>query len=147
MKPPKDTITLPLDEYLADLLGENHSVPIRANVAEILDIKLKGKCTYHIQWPDAYNPDLRKPLLWSYAAWVESVELWERQRKRSHDERVARFMFEENVRILARHLVWKYCMTEDRAPLCALSIMKCATKDLKVSQCGIKKLITSEDEL
>jgi len=147
MKKPPDTITLPLDEYLEDTLGENHSVPIRASVAEILDIKLKNRLTYYVQWPDKYNPDLKRPLLWRYKAWIESVDLWERQRKRANDERVARFIFEANVKLVAKQITYKYNMPIERSTLCALSIIKCKTMHLKVAQCGVKKLIEKESEL
>ena len=144
-KKERKKITLFLDEYLEDLLGDNHSIPIRQSLAEQLEIQLKGSQLHHIQFADQYSPDLRKPLLWKYSAWKESVVLWDRQKKRSHDERVARFILEHNVKSLAKILMRDYFMDENTARSASLSMIK-KNKLTKIEFFG-GKLITKEEEL
>lgn len=139
----RETITLFLDEYLEDMLGHDDSRPIRVNVAEILDVKLKGKLTYHVQWPDQFNPELSRPLLWKYSAWADSVERWTKQRERSERERVAKFIFDKNVELIAEELM-VFGLTEEQALGSAFGLLK--KNDSKLSVIDVK-LITKESEL
>ena len=147
MKKEIQTITLPLDEYLRDKLGDNHCVSIRSSTATIIEAKLKGNLTYKIQFPDRYSPDLEQPLLWRYSAWSESVELWERQRKRAHDDRVTRYLLDANIKIVARRLSDLYNMGTESATMIALSIVKDKTNmEKKTKHIGVV-ILTKESEL
>ena len=135
--PPKETITINLLDYLDDFLGENHSRPVRKYIAEILEVKLKDKLIIYVQRSDENGRELSQPILWQYKYWAESQDRERRAKIRSENERIARFLLEENVKLVARACITYFNMDISCAQATAFSIIKnnkqAALKELSVT--------------
>lgn len=147
MKDQDPPITIPhLSQFISILLGDSHSHPIPANIAEIVEVLAEGTCLCAIQWPDSNSPHLRTPLLWNYGAWLTSTEKWQKASNYSREQRVKRHIQEANIRLVARACKFELGQDDHFAQLTAFSLV---TKNrlAAIRELGITKLIEREDEL
>lgn len=142
-------ITIKLRDLVSLLLGDSHSEqfpPGYRHVAELIEIKAKGTHICHVQWTDQWCPELQEPVLWVYARWCESVERWERARKRAEEERKAKFIFDANVRMVTDYCKKYFCMDKNWAATTAYGLVKNNRfNGLKVI--GVDNLYTTIEEL
>lgn len=106
-KPQELLITLPLNELREHLLRDIYGHPsdncnISPLLAEIISLISQNKNDIHVQFPsdddvDILDRPVTSPILWRYSRWSNSTEKWLKDKKRSEQERQARFIFQFNV--------------------------------------------------
>jgi hypothetical protein len=108
------TITIPLDEFVRSHLGITpnskdgvtdqmwHHRDIPLWLADLIVAKTNNISSCYIQYPDKYDPHLKTPRLWDLSAWHTYSDSWERQARRSEQERKERFLLDANSHLLAR---------------------------------------------
>lgn len=139
-------ITIRLSVLAGFILRDDSDRQIDNNTALIIEAKCKNKGTYHIQWPDKYNPDLTKPKLWLYPYWKNDIDRWEAQKKRSDEQRDARFVQEANVRLVAQYVKRYFMMDDNWATNTAFGLVtKRRTNGIR--EIGVPKLIERVDEI
>lgn len=146
MKPTNPSFQITLQEFLDLHLGELHSRPLPVNLAEVIEAITKGKSLVHIQWLDENGDALSQPVIWYYKYWADSVERFNRQKAYSHQQRVKRFLFEANVRIVARACKEYFKMDENWSQMTAYSLVK-GNKLKQIQVIGVPRLLEREDEL
>lgn len=103
-----ETIVLPLNETIDLLLGDNHYRVMPRKFAEQLYAKCRNKRLVFVQFPEdkhainILNHPITAPVVWRLHHYRESTEAWLTARKRSEEDRRARFVFDANVRIALR---------------------------------------------
>lgn len=151
------TITLPISTLVDLALGIRkknghteqmwNSIEIPPLLAEIIEAKTGNKNNCYIQHADEMSPHLDWPLLWELSAWHIEYDSWMRQKIHSDKERVKRFIFEANVKIIARAIM--ELLGSDNFESCkltAFSLLK-NNKMGNIRAIGVTKLITREEEL
>lgn len=143
-------VSLPLDVLVNTILRDEHYVPVPDTVAEILFHHTKNNHTCYIQFPGDQDVDilgrfLTHPLLWSISAWRNSSERAMRARLRSQHEREQRFIFDANIKLVAK----KMCTaTGINFEICKLEARRwLLRKDSRVHAVGVVKLYTTIEEL
>lgn len=144
-------VSLPLDVLVHDLLGEAHYVSVSKLTAEIIFGHCKNKHTCYVQFPGDNDVDvlgrfISEPLLWSMSAWKSSVERAAKQRLRSEYDREQRFIFEANVKLVAKRLATFSGLEFEIAKLMAWRWLKDGQHD-KIKAVGVVKLYTTIKEL
>lgn len=142
----KPSFQITLEDFLNSHLGSDHSRPIPQHLAEIVEIISKDLLVCYVQWPDQYSPHLDGPILWRYKYWYDDNERIMRARKRSEDERIKRFIFEANVRLVARFCKTHFGQDDNWSSVTAFSLMKKGNMKA-IKALGIEKLIETEEEL
>lgn len=131
-----------LDELLHLYLHEQHSAPIPSWIAELVELKFQNRQMFHIEWRGG-----QRPLIWYYKNWADSVERDRRAKERSERERVARFIEEANIKIVAAELQKQYHMEEKFAKSTAFGVVS-KGKWMVIKSLGlVGKLIEREDQL
>ncbi len=147
MKENEILITIPLSEYVDAKLGSGtwNYKEIKTNIAELIEIKCKNTFICAIQWPDKYN-GLDNPLLWPIAGWRDATERWQAEKKRSEERRIAKFIFEANMRVVSAKAM-KYFSIDDTfaQPIAHQYLIKKRLNALLTI--GVTRIITSEEEL
>lgn len=147
-KEPSFNITL--SEFLLSHLREDFSIPISHRLGEIVESISRDKLLCHVQWKDHDGVLLHSPVLWRYKYWVESVDKWVDNKKKSEQERVRHFIFLANVKIVTKLCMTYMLMDEHRANELALNVVRYNKPKfyemLKLLGAEVK-LITKEDEL
>ena len=152
-------ITIPLKSFLQSHLGVSldetgnivknqhiwSSRPIDKSIADVIFAICRNEHTCYIEYPSEFSMR-SSPILWAFNEWKQSNELNERIKKRAHDERVDRFLFVDNVKILAEAAVKKYGFTYAQAEAMALKWVKTGNKGALIIT-GVEKLKTKESEL
>lgn len=147
MKKEEPQITTDLREYIDIFLGDSHYREHKyPKTAEIIEIKARNTFICYIQWKDEYDKPLRLPVVWSYAAWADSEERRARAKKRSEEQRVERFIFEANTKIVAKACERYFNMDNTMATATAISMLR-GKKVTAIKEVGVNKLIESESEL
>lgn len=142
----RPSFQISLEDFLDSHLADAHSRPIPHHIAEIVEILAKDRLLCYVQWPDKYSPHLDGPVLWRYKYWAEDFERTMRARKRSEDERVKRFIFEANVRLVARFCKTQFGQDDNWSSVTAFSLMKKGNMNA-IKALGIESLIEREDQL
>lgn len=143
-------ITLPIKEFLHLCLGRGYwsDRPIPKQTAELIRAITKNspESGYHIQFNSRAGEPLNEPVLWSYSFWVQDNEKTMLQRAFSERQRNDRFVFEANVRLVARAYT-KYTLVEgDLAQITAFQYVK---KNMKAQmrEIGVEKLFDNVNQL
>ena len=92
-------IPLPLSVVIDLFLGDRHYGEWPAKHLKWLEpIKVLSKNTFicHIREADEFDPFIKTPIIYRYARWKESSDLWLKQKARSERERQDRFVFQRN---------------------------------------------------
>lgn len=154
---PKQTITIPLTEYIDAILGrwvdekgeyqhQHFSKPIPKDTAFLIFSITQNEHTCFIQWADKYNPELKQPHLWDWAAWQTHSDKWERAKARSDYERQERYVFEANVKMLLHPIMDYFSVPKDNANIIATNwVRKNNTVALEIV--GLSRFYTMEDKL
>lgn len=150
MKQQNPTITQDLYEYLTIYLNgaDSRSLEPILHLAESIEIKLRASGTqlFYVQNPGDYDIMLEYPKVWVYAKWKESVELWNRQKAWSEQQRQLRYILEENV----KRTMWKLMnlewvlLDERRAMTAAYHLVK-ANKTGALKLLGVTIATTMEE--
>lgn len=140
-------INLPLSQIVKLILRDDFERDIPTPLAEIIEILAKDTLICHVQWNDKYNPDLTGPKLWLYQAWATHSDRWERAKKKSEEERVKRFIFEANVRIVTKACKAYLNLDDNWGTSTAFALLKQNRMIAIEAICGKNKLITKEEEL
>jgi len=156
----KETITIYLCDFVRSHLGQaltddglidlnNHIKayhPISPLLAEIIYNVTKNQHTCYIEFPT--NTSLfREPRLWGWKDWIESAARDQRVKENAHKERVAYYIMEKNIGILARCIVSEWGWDWDAAKSAAYSWLKKNKKGAFRLVKAEKLLITKEEEL
>lgn len=148
------TITTPLktliDELMSDLLFRS----IDMELARLIFGHLQNKTYVYIQWesfsdPRAETPTshiLERPIMWRFDAWASSNERWDRQRNHAHQERVALWLREANIKRAVPHIMSYLSVEREMATNIAFTLVK-NNAAAKLKNMGLDKLLTREDEL
>lgn len=143
-------ITLSVKSFIDVALGRSywHDRPLPPDVGEILLLITRNSPEFgcFIQTRDEFNQPLSEPVLWKYSAWSDSHERYVRQKKRSEEERVKRFIFEANVNTVAKRIAAVLGVTGDAGRMTAIQLVR-ANKQGTLRFLGVNKLITKEEEL
>lgn len=151
-------ITLPLTSFIESHLGIRlneagereqswHYRTIKKELAEIILVLTKNESHCYIEFPSINSPHLTEPMLWELSAWNIHHDKWTREKIRSDRERVARFILETNVKIVARAFMELTCVDDlDKAKAHAFSLIT-SKKFGNIRALGVHKLITKEEEL
>jgi len=141
------TITLSLSTFVKAVLHGEHYVPIYdKDLAELLTLLSKDQEVYHIQNPGPDNPDLDYPMLWSCHQWRISTESWKAAKERDDRERIARWIKQKNVTIIAKQILRFALVTDDQANLLAHRWLN--RKDFqRIKDVGVTKLAEKESDL
>jgi hypothetical protein len=134
IEPHEQLIALPLHILIEEILGDSHSAGVSTITADIIEAVVKNKHTCHIQRIDQDGETLTYPRLWRMSAWRQDVESWRLSRLRSDREREARFVFEENIKRIARAICRECNLEGDIANVLAYRKLK------KLDKC--RKLLT-----
>ena len=118
------TITLPLDKLLDELLGDDHYRHVSPDIADILFAVCKNQNLIFIQREDRNGMKLQVPRLWRLWAWRQDTESWLAAKRRSDIERDARFVFEENVKRVAKAITRETFIEGDAARALAYRKMR-----------------------
>lgn len=158
-KPPLITITIPLRDFIQSHLGisldetfnivpNQHiwsSRPIKKEIADVIFALCNNEHTCYIEYPSEFSMQ-REPILWAYNEWIQSNELEEKRKRRSHDERVQRFLFVDNVELMTRACMKEFKFSYEQARGMALKWVKSGNKGAMMI-CKVDKLKTKEEEL
>lgn len=145
MKDTSPTFSIKLVDFLDCLLGTTDKQEVKAHIAELVEIVAKDKQLCFVEWPDEVNL-ISKPRIWRWKDWITANDRIERQRLYSHQQRVKRFIFEANVRMVASFCRSYFLMDEGKATETAFTLVK-NEKMVAIRNIGCKKLITKEEEL
>lgn len=138
-------ITIPLSHFVKLFLNGEYSRPIPHSIAEIVEAKSKGTTICYVQRRDKYNPSLSTPILWNWGKWRESIDNWESSKKRSEDERVMKFIFDENVKRVSKQCQKFLLMDEDYALPTAFFLMKHG-RFVAMRAIGVNNLVKTIEE-
>ena len=151
MKKEEPKLTVNLYEFCTIYLGgaDSRSLESIIHLVEPIEILLKKADTqlFFIQHPSPHDLAIFYPVLWSYPKWKESCELWERQKAYSEEQRVLRYILDENVRRVSKALQeteW-ILLDEEHATPCAYSLVK-NKREKAIKLLGVK-LVTKKEEL
>ena len=145
----KATITTSLDSFISLALGAEKRGTRELPDYEtglILHTLTKGDTILRVQFEEWDGTPLTLPVLWSYPEWYESRTNYKRLKDKSEKERVAKWIFEANVKIIARAIMEQEVLSPDQARAVAYIWLK-GGKMGKIRAVGVKKLITKEEEL
>ena len=118
-------ITLPLYDFVSVLLRDNESFHVSHKLGLVLDALSKDKCLVHVQWISFEGKNLQLPLVWRYKQWTESSTKYIIAKKKSDEERIAKFIFDANIKKVSRALMRSpYAMDESFAVSTAFSLLK-----------------------
>jgi hypothetical protein len=152
-------VTIPLKDFIQSHLGisldESGNItpnqhiwshrPINKSIADVIFHLCNNEHTCYIEYPSEFS--MRKePILWAYNEWKQSNELQERVKKRAHEERVDRFLFVDNVQMIAQRLVDELGFSYEKAEEFAVKGLKKGNKGLLMIA-KVDKLKTKEEEL
>lgn len=149
--PPSQNVSLPLNTLIHDLLGNNHYVSISQLTAEVILMHTGNKHSCHIQMPSDSDVDvlgrfIDSPLLWETNAWNRSVERYHKEKIRAQTEREARFVFEGNVKLIARAILRMAYVHPDAARMLGHQML--SKKDFaRIKAVGVKQLYENVKEL
>lgn len=157
-------ITIYLKDFLDSHLGRRedgshmwYCRPVDDNIASVIEHLTGNKHTCYIEHFDSTSevverpldslPLPGKPILWEYSAWVSHSVRWQLSQQRSNKERIQRFIFEQNVKIIAKKFM-EFCCVDNLevAKATAYSMLKNGMYG-NIRALGVKKLITKEEEL
>jgi hypothetical protein len=144
------SFNITLSEFLASHLREDFCLPISQHLAETIDHIAHNKCIVHIQYADFYGHKLPQPMLWRYRYWVESINKFNIDKARSEAQRVAKYIFDENVKRVKKACINVLLMDDSNANGTAFCIVRHNNKTAidSINMLGACiKLITTEDEL
>ena len=153
------TITIPLKDFIQSHLGisldESGNIndgqhiwsarPISKPIADLIFAVCENKHTCYIEYPSEFSMQ-RDPKLWAFNEWLQSNELEERRRKRAHEERVGRFLYEDNVETMTKACMKEFGFTYEQSKAMALRWVKQGNKGAMMI-CNVDKLKTKESEL
>lgn len=153
------TITICLKDFIQSHLGisldESGNIvegqhiwasrPIRKEIADVIYALCGNRHTCYIEYPSEFSMT-RGPKLWAYNDWIQSNELEEKRKKRSHEERVDRFLYVDNVETMARACMKRFGFDYKQSRAMALRWVKQGNKGAMIV-CGVDKLKTKEEEL
>lgn len=145
-------ISVPLDDLIISLIGDHVSgidkCSIPLSIAEALSPHLTDSIQYKILFQDFDGKKLSHPVLWRYTDWMLSAERYNRQKKRSEEERVARWIFNQNHNDLSKALSKSQGLTEEFANRLATKLLTGNAPIEILKQLGFDgKIITTEEEL
>lgn len=110
-----------------------------------------NKHTCHIQMPSDSDVDILgrfidKPMLWDWAAWKSSSEKYLLEKIRSQQRRDIKFVYEGNVKLIARAILRMAYITPDAAIMLGHKFMK--SQDwVRIKAVGVKRLYENVKEL
>lgn len=146
-------ITLPLTDFVSSHLGPTkdgcflwEERPISEQLGLIIFNLTKNQHTCYIQFPDEQPNKYGTYVLWSLNAWRSSNELYTKQRDRAERERIERFIFEANVKDVAKACMREFYLDEDRAIEMARTFVRKGNKGA-FQLIGVEKLKQTKDEL
>lgn len=143
----QELITLPLTQYVEDVIGSAHHATISWQSAEILQLKAsKLPAFIHVQTSDHAGLRLEHPILWKWAAWRADCESWRRAQNISHQQRVQRFIDEKNLYLVAKGITRFSGIEGDFARLLAMRKIKRGHFNFIKEHLGVT-LITDEKQL
>lgn len=148
------TITLPLDELIEELLGNLHHRSVSMTIAQTIFGHFKNKSGVVIQWETADDhrsatpklTKLERPILWRFNSWQESNEKWDLGKKYEHKRRVQEWIKEENT-IRLKKFVEKELGVDGVAALAVAGRLVSGEKWQQVKALGYVNIITKEEEL
>lgn len=143
-------ITLSVRSFVNVALGNNYwnDRPLPPDIGELLLLITNNNPEFgcFIQTSDEFNQPLSEPVLWKYSAWSDSHERYMRQKKRSEEDRVRRFIFEANVNTVAKRIAIVLGISGDAGRMTAIQLVR-TNKQGTLRFLGVNKLITKEEEL
>ena len=140
-------ITLPLNDFISILLREDESFSVSNKLGLAIDALSKDQLLVHVQWVSFEGKALSSPLVWRYKEWVASSQKDAIAKKRSADERLAKFIFDANMRKVSRALMRSpHMMDESFAISTAFGLIKNNRIGVIKHLLGVE-LITKESEL
>ncbi len=143
-------MTLPLSTILRRYLDDRDNISLDDKACDegslFKEVLKQAPKAGFVEYPGRVHPELKFPQLWNYNAWQSCVAKYESDKKKSHEERVAKFIFDENMKQVTYHLANKYHMTEDMAALTANMLLK-KGMITEIKAAGIKNIVESEEDL
>ena len=119
--------------------------------AEVILMHTGNKHSCHIQLPSDNDVDvlgrfIDVPMLWDTNAWHTSVEKYNKEKIRAQNRREAQFVYEGNVKLIARNILKMAFVHPDAATMIARSMLD--KKDLvRMKAVGVKRLYEKVNEL
>ena len=137
-EPKSDTnpdFTVKFSEFIEAFLGDSHSKPVPDNLLHLVPaIKAVARKTLicHVREADEWDPLICRPIIYRYSKWIEDSDRWLKQKRRSDKERDDRFIFEYNVKLIAKFLNREYQYDMDKGLVIGFSWLKTNSALLKV---------------
>jgi hypothetical protein len=149
-KKEQPTITLPLSDFVWDLLGDEVNgiacTSITEQTAIILQHLLKDSLLWKVEFNDKEGNPLKSPLLWRYKEWRTSSDTYHRQKKYDYDRRIKLFIKEKNVDNIARSIMKDTKMSIEQARPIAAKLLEKGNLEV-IQYMGVSRIITKEEEL
>lgn len=146
----QQTITLPLNDFIWCLLGDNVTgspcTTITEQTAIILHHLLKDSLLWKVEFEDKEGNKLKKPYLWRYAEWKSSSDTYYRKKKYDHDQRVKMWLKEKNIDNLAKCIIKSTKMSIEQARPIATKLLEKGNMEV-LNFMGLNRLVTKESEL
>ena len=142
-----ETITLPLQDLIDNVLGDNHYCAISKGLAKRIMLKTLNQRLVFVQLKDEEDNELPLPVLWLYGPWVQSCERHRAAKARSDKERDVRNILAANIHNLSRCIRRQYkTLNDDQAGMIARKmIVENNTAGFEYFK--LPKLITKAEEL
>jgi len=115
MKNDEPRINIPLSDFCSSHLCGEWYREIPSHLALIVEQLSKNRQSYHIQWYDEEGKELHLPVLWLYNRWIESVEKYVKLKAEGEARRIAKFIYDANVKMLLAHIVKTMELDVDKA--------------------------------
>ena len=146
----EQTITLPLNDFIWCLLGDNVTgspcTTITEQTAIILQHHLKDSLVWKVEFCDKEGNKLDKPYLWRYTDWKSSSDTYHRQKLYAHNERIKRWLKDKNIDNLAKCIMKSTKMSIEQARPIAATVFEKGNMEV-LNFLGLNRLVTKESEL
>lgn len=150
MSKEQNSITLPVDQLIWCVLGDDKDGLLNARIppdlAIILSAKLQGSFKHIVVFENDNGAPYEYPILWRYSAWVTSNEALDKRRKYDEKRRITDWIRNANVDKLTDAIMKTTKMDKKQASPIAYTLIKNGNEEL-LKLMGLDKLITSMDEV
>jgi hypothetical protein len=149
MSQSSNKITTSLDSFIKLALGfdmrGSRTLP-DYDTGLILHSVIKDDLMFKVQFENFDGSPLDCPVLWSYPEWYNSSQNWHKQKDSSEKRRIALWILQANIKIVAKRLIAEFEFSQDQANAIAYSWIH-SGKKAKIRSIGVTKLVTREEEL
>ena len=151
-KEQQDLSTIPTRDLIWDILGDDKNglscAQITPATAMVLENKLQGSRLWKVEYTNVDCSPLAYPMLWRYVDWASANSTYKKQKLYAEQQRIAHWLMNANVDMLAKAIMKKSPIPEDAAKAIAYQLVKNPDAMVVIqSFFGVEKLKTDVKEL